>query len=133
MPKSSGATAPVRGDQGSRSFPASLGSAREARQFAEDCLRSRVPGPVIVDAVLLTGELAANALVHARSAFSVDITLSPRGVRICVRDATAIPAGSQVFPARPGHGLGIVARAAIRWGVEPLPGGKAVWVELRSG
>ena len=30
----------------------------------------------------------------------------------------------------PGHGLGVVAAMATRWGVATAPSGKAVWAEL---
>ena len=78
-------------------------------------------------------ELAANAIVHAHSAFT--ILLSARGdlVRISVRDARPLRrrAGRGARPA-PLHGLGAVDALASRWGVEPLgKAGKTVWVELR--
>jgi hypothetical protein len=36
----------------------------------------------------------------------------------------------QQLAATSGHGLGVVAAMATRWGVETVPSGKAVWAEL---
>jgi len=87
-------------------------------------------GDLADDAALVVTELAANAIVHAHSWFTV--ILSARGdlLRISVRDATP-PAGEPLVPV-PLHGLGAVDALASRWGVESLGNaGKTVWVELR--
>jgi anti-sigma regulatory factor (Ser/Thr protein kinase) len=84
------------------------------------------------DAVLVVSELATNAVLHAASAFSVSLSLSGRGIRISVGDTLPLgPTGvDQQLAAVSGHGLGVVAAMATRWGVENVPTGKAVWAEL---
>ena len=81
------------------------------------------------DVALVATELAANALVHARSAFTVALSCRDEVVRISVRDESGLPGSG--LPAAPLHGLGAVAALACRWGVAPSGGnGKAVWAEL---
>jgi hypothetical protein len=91
-------------------------------------------GDLADDVALVVTELAANAIVHAHSGFT--IVLSARGdlVQISVRDATPLPGaepGAALVAARL-HGLGVVDALASSWGVESLgSAGKTVWVELR--
>ncbi|MGH3277940.1 MAG: MEDS domain-containing protein [Trebonia sp.] len=121
----------VSGREAMRSFPHALDSARAAREFVLDRLGSRVGEPVAVDAAIVTAELAANALLHAHSAFTVAVSQVAAGVRIAVRDAAPLPdSGGVLLRPRPGHGLDIVAKIADRWAVEPLPDGKVIWAEL---
>ncbi len=81
------------------------------------------------DVALVATELAANALVHARSAFTIALSCGDEVVRISVRDESAPPESG--LPAAPLHGLGAVAALARRWGVVPFGDtGKAVWAEL---
>jgi hypothetical protein len=75
-------------------------------------------------------ELAANAILHAQTGFTVSLQASPDRLRISVRDTSPLPAAAGLLPA-PLHGLGAVNALASRWGVEPLGhSGKSVWVEL---
>jgi hypothetical protein len=84
-------------------------------------------------------ELAANAVIHAHSGFT--LTLSAPGdvpgdvLRISVRDASPMPSpgAGQALPPAPLHGLGAVDALASRWGVKSLGNaGKTVWVDLRQ-
>jgi anti-sigma regulatory factor (Ser/Thr protein kinase) len=85
------------------------------------------------DVALVVTELAANAVRHARSGFTVILSSRRNVLRIAVRDASPLPpddAGLALKPA-PLHGLGAVDAMASRWGVESLgSSGKTVWVEL---
>ena len=86
---------------------------------------------MIPDAELLVTELAANAVVHAGSEFTVCLAAQPTTVRISVQDAS---------PGRPvarvaglecsGRGLALVASLASDWGSAGRSG-KIVWAELR--
>jgi hypothetical protein len=84
------------------------------------------------DAALVVTELATNAVLHAGSAFSVSLALSRNVLRISVGDTIPLgQPGRDGWPhAEPGHGLGVVAAIAARWGFESLGGGKTVWAEL---
>ena len=117
-----------------RTFAFSREAPAAARHFAVGALHDWGAGDLADDVALVVTELAANAIVHAHSGFT--IVLSARGdlVQISVRDATPLPGadpGAALVPARL-HGLGVVDALASSWGVESLgSAGKTVWVELR--
>jgi hypothetical protein len=116
-----------------RTFAYHRDSAAAARHFTVGTVREWAAGDprdLADDAALVVTELAANAIVHAHSGFTV--VLSARGdrLRIAVRDTS--PRGTPLVPA-PLHGLAAVDALACRWGVESLgDAGKTVWVELRN-
>ena len=116
-----------------RTFAFSREAPAAARHFTVGTLQDWGAGDIAGDAALVVTELAANAVVHAHSVFTV--LLSARGdlVRISVRDTRALPAGrGPALAPAPLHGLGAVDALASRWGVESLGrAGKTVWVELR--
>jgi hypothetical protein len=117
-----------------RAFAFSRDAPAEARRFAVEAVSRLGASDLADDAALVVTELAANAIIHARCGFTVDLTLHQAALRISVHDASPLPAGrgAEALPAAPLHGLGAVAALANRWGVEPLGhAGKAVWVELR--
>jgi len=119
-----------------RTFPFSREAPATARRFVVSTLMSWGAAHVAEDAALVVTELAANAIVHAHSAFTVTLTARRDLIRVCVRDARALPTGDATDPAGvlmpvPLHGLGAVDALASSWGVEPLgSAGKTVWVEL---
>jgi anti-sigma regulatory factor (Ser/Thr protein kinase) len=115
-----------------RSFPQSPESARAARHFVFDTLSQRGDHTLAVDAAIVAAELAANAVLHARSAFTVTVSQSAAGARISVRDAALLQAANGHAPiaVSHGHGLWVVGQVADNWAVEPLPDGKVVWAEL---
>ena len=80
----------------------------------------------------MVSELATNAVVHARSAFSVGIRVVPAQqlVRLSVRDASPIMSTVGSRAARAGWGLTLVAGFAKRWGIDTSPDAKVVWAEL---
>ncbi|HLH15003.1 MAG TPA: MEDS domain-containing protein [Solirubrobacteraceae bacterium] len=82
-------------------------------------------------AALVLSELASNAVRHAGSHFSVEVTLENDTVRLAVRDAgPASDPPHEQLTVRAMHGLAIVQALSSRWGVEPVPGGKRVWAEM---
>ena len=115
-----------------RSFPHAVESARAARHFVLDRLGPREDHALAADAAIVTAELAANAVLHARSGFTVAVSRSAVGVRISVRDAPPLQTADDRAPLAVGHGHGlwVVAQMADDWAVEPLPDGKVVWAEL---
>jgi hypothetical protein len=124
----------LRGDATSRAFALSGDAPAAARHFAVDAVRRLGAADLADDAALVVTELAANAVVHARTGFTVDLAAGPDVLRISVRDAGPLPPGAAgpQLPAAPLHGLGAVDALASRWGIEPLGhSGKSVWVELR--
>ena len=115
-----------------RTFGGSRADTRAARAFALSMLEPWHGEQLAADTALVVTELATNAVLHARSAFSVSLSWSGGTIRITVGDTLPLgPAGvDRQLPAASGHGLGVVAAMAARWGVETAPSGKAVWAEL---
>ena len=132
--------APGAGAQGAvRTFAFSRDAPASARHFAVAALRRWGIAGLADDVALVVTELAANAVRHARSGFTVILSARPSRpgvIRISVRDASPLRssgvAGSPL-PVAPLHGLGAVNAMASHWGVESLgSSGKTVWVELRG-
>ena len=109
------------------------GSVSHARNFVRDALVTANVGTDVVErATLLVSELVTNTVVHTFSS-SVEITVrSSPVVRVEVRDwSDGLPEMLSTRPRDPpGHGLSVVEALASRWGVDPLPDGKAVWIEF---
>ncbi|MCW2908387.1 MAG: sensor protein [Actinomycetia bacterium] len=114
-----------------RTFGGTREDPRAARRFVLQMLAPWREEQLAADAALVVTELATNAVLHAGSAFSVSLTLSADVIRISVGDTVpAGPPGDGGLAAAPGHGLGVIAAMATRWGFETLASGKAVWAEL---
>jgi hypothetical protein len=110
-------------------FEAEVSAPRAVRHFVIDTLRQWSFGDDLIDdAALVSSELAANAVVHAGSAFSVALRTNGSLVRIEIQDSC--PVGPSGLTARRERGLGVVACLALRWGVDPSGIGKVVWAEL---
>jgi hypothetical protein len=112
-----------------RTFAFSREAPAAARHFAVATLNAWGAGDLADDAALVVTELAANAIVHAHSAFTVVLSVHGALLRISVRDAGPLVCAG--LRAAPLHGLGAVDALASRWGVESLENaGKTVWVDL---
>jgi hypothetical protein len=112
-----------------RPFAFSREAPAAARHFAVATLNAWGAGELAGDVALVVTELAANAIVHARSAFTVILSVHDDVLRISVRDA--VPLDGVGLRAAPLHGLAVVDALASRWGVESLGNaGKTVWVDL---
>ncbi|MDA8296781.1 MAG: MEDS domain-containing protein [Actinomycetota bacterium] len=107
-------------------FAADLAELARARRF----VASSLPGigeEAEAEATLIVTELAANAVVHAGSRFSVRLGIAHRQLWIAVQDGAGLLAP---LAPTPGRGLGLVAALAERWGCEQLERGKVVWALL---
>jgi signal transduction histidine kinase len=112
-----------------RTFAFSREEPAAARHFAVAALNAWGAGDLASDVALVVTELAANAIVHARSAFTVILSVHDDVLRISVRDAGPLTGAG--LRAAPLHGLAVVDAMASRWGVESLGNaGKTVWVDL---
>ena len=112
-----------------RTFAFSREAPAAARHFTVATLGACGAGDLAEDAALVVTELAANAVRHACSAFTVVLSVHDDLLRISVRDASPL-AGAGLTSA-PLHGLWAVNALASRWGVESLGNaGKTVWVDL---
>jgi anti-sigma regulatory factor (Ser/Thr protein kinase) len=124
----SGQTVLMRAD-----FAREIAAPGTARRSTVQALRESGQGDALVeDAALVVSELATNAVVHARSAFSIAVTEQDSVVRISVHDRgpdlpLLVDRGRGAFS---GRGLIIVNALATRWGIDPTATGKVVWAEL---
>jgi two-component sensor histidine kinase len=109
-----------------RSFARGRTAPRDARRFVRAALGA---DELAGDAALIVSELATNAVVHAGTGFTVELTSAPGEVRVAVSDGCA---GSPArLLAHRAHGLGIVATLAASWGAQPRRDGTTVWAALR--
>lgn len=114
-------------------LPQAAMSARLARQFVADRVAAWRLEELLDDALLVTSELATNAVTHAGSACRIRLSVGPDALRIDVLDRGAGTPEPQPESrtAEHGRGLHLVDALTSAWGLEVLPGhGKLVWVEL---
>ena len=107
-------------------------SAAAARRFVTDTLAAWGHDDAVDIAILLVSELVTNSILHARSDVDLIVTEDDGRLRVEVRDASpeAPTVRSYDTTSITGRGLAMVQSFAARWGVQPLPAGKAVWFEL---
>ena len=107
-------------------------SVPEARRFISRALRELAREAVEWDAHLIITELTTNAVLHARTAMQITVTTCGEGARLEVVDhSPAIPRmRAYGQESTTGRGLRLVAHLAAGWGVQPVPAGKLIWVEL---
>jgi anti-sigma regulatory factor (Ser/Thr protein kinase) len=116
----------------SASFTGTPAGARAARHFVRDALsgfddqfRDRV--------LLLTSEVATNAVIHTGAMFELRVDLlESGGARVSVTDVSPeIPQPRRApVDATTGRGLNLVDALASDWGVDDHLQGKVVWFEV---
>jgi hypothetical protein len=81
--------------------------------------------------ILMVSELSTNAVLHARTDFTVKVLIDASHIRIEVSDANSrmpqpclAPAGATT-----GRGLAILDGSGLDWGANRHRGGKTVWVQ----
>ncbi|MFJ7334984.1 ATP-binding protein [Streptomyces sp. NPDC101110] len=140
----SGAAAPPGGPQVRRlSFDDESGVVPLARDFTRQALyawgwlpaASADQRAAAEDVLLVVSELVTNACLHAGGPDQLRISCDNKVIRLEVTDrGTGQPAPRNPHRAgRPGgHGMFIVQRLCLDWGVVRTPGlsGKTVWAEL---
>jgi Histidine kinase-like ATPase domain len=120
------------------------GSVRQAREHVTVVARGAGASEDTVErARLLTSELTTNAVLHARTPFTVTVT--PRGSRLRVAVSDGSPASPAMRPFGPqastGRGLRLLATLSLAYGIDadvpPTAGtaarvatGKTVWFEV---
>ena len=106
-----------------------------ARRFVAERLERWGLPALIPDAVLMTSELASNAVIHVGQPFTVQVDNLGTGVRVTVIDASPGPPTPRQtsIDDTGGRGLHILKAMATSSGVT-LHGdsGKSVWFELLS-
>ena len=111
----------------SRRFEPLVTSAGEVRRFVDDTLAEWNVHDQLVG--FLANELATNAILHARTPFEVRLARDEETCRIEVTDGNPRMPVLQPVPADApsGHGMMVMNRQALAWGVDPKPQGKTVW------
>jgi anti-sigma regulatory factor (Ser/Thr protein kinase) len=119
-------------------YPADRTAVARARRFVRETLVGWGADDAIDDAVLLTSELATNAVIHARTPFEVICRAAGASVQIEVVDGDTtrvLPApGNGDDPNRvSGRGLLMPVMLAAEWGVSYAAASKTVWFRLGTG
>ena len=115
----------------SQEFPCDVGALGRVRAFAGETLSAWSVPPD--DVILVVGELAANAIVHARSAFEVSLREHHGGIVAEVTDNSEhVPkVGRPDDEGVGGRGLRIVEGIARAWGFHAgVSWRKVVWAEI---
>ena len=110
--------------------PESVGA---GRRFLRERLKNwQCPEDTIEQAVQVGAELLTNAILHAGTPFTIEVSRAEGLARISVRDySPAMPAVRPHGPdATTGRGLDLVGALSRRWDVAALPDGKVVWAEV---
>jgi anti-sigma regulatory factor (Ser/Thr protein kinase) len=104
-----------------------------ARRFVLGALRDLDAADVCDDVVALVSELATNAVIHARTPFTVVVRREGETVRVEVHDLSTVVPRRRAYglDATTGRGLRLVDTMSSDWGVEPEGGGKVVWFEVQ--
>ena len=115
-------------------FAAELTAPAEARYLLTRRLRlAGYDGDLLADARLIISELAANAVLHAHSPFSVTLLGRNATLRILVHDESQVVPTVQDASSSTklsGRGMQLVVALASRWGVDLTSDGKVIWAEL---
>ncbi len=106
---------------------------RYARAFATDTIAAwGLPDDLRPDALLITGELVTNAVLHGKPPIELRLRRAPEYLLIEVEDgAAATPRKLRPTPTdNHGRGLQLTAAVAGRWGSRPQHDRKTVWCQL---
>jgi anti-sigma regulatory factor (Ser/Thr protein kinase) len=110
-----------------------LGALRYARGFVSETLANwGLPEALLPDALLITGELVTNAVLHGKPPVELRLRRAPRHLLIEVEDGeAATPRKLRPTPSdHHGRGLQLAAAVAERWGTRPQHDRKSVWCQL---
>ena len=117
-------------------YPADRTAVAQARRFVRDTLIRWGADEAIDDAVLLTSELATNAITHAGTPFEVVCRVDDSSVQVEVvdRDPTRLlPAPRDAGDLSvSGRGLLMPVMLAAAWGVSYAAESKTVWFRLAT-
>ena len=117
-------------------LPGRTDSVPAARRFVMDALMTLDAAGACDEAVALVSELATNAVIHARTAYTIAVTRNGDTVRVGVHDHSPVTPRRRAYgvDATTGRGLRLVASMSSDWGIQAESGGKVVWFEVpRSG
>ncbi|HEX5542775.1 MAG TPA: SpoIIE family protein phosphatase [Micromonospora sp.] len=122
-------------------LPADRRTPSAARAIVRAVLAEADLEELLNEALLLTTELATNAVMHARTELDVEVVADPGGLFVLVTDFAPGPLENLTISpvtrqtdigqvSERGRGLLLVDHFATRWGTTRLPGGKGVWFRI---
>ncbi|MGW3021234.1 ATP-binding SpoIIE family protein phosphatase [Streptomyces longwoodensis] len=118
----------------SRDYPPVSGAVPDARDLVSRTLRAWGLAHLANDLMLVTDEIVANAVRHARTPLRVELRRSADRVVLEVTDSSTHQ--PRLIVSRPeefGHrGIFLVDKIATRWGTRMIDGGKVVWAEVNT-
>jgi len=111
-------------------WPATPQSVRSARAFVQSQLEEWDSADLAWPAVSIVSELATNAVLHARTEFSVEVELLADGrlhLRVGDRSSNIPIRRHYDEEAATGRGIALVEALTAEWGITPTDAGKVVW------
>jgi anti-sigma regulatory factor (Ser/Thr protein kinase) len=113
-------------------LPPETASVSAARRYVESTLERWGLHEAGWSCTQLISELATNAVIHARTEFTVELSCRGSLLRVAVRDGAARSPGVRHYAAdsTTGRGLRLIESMADAWGVQPDSRGKTVWFEI---
>lgn len=115
-------------------LPPQPDSVPQVRRFVRERLESWGFDGAVDTATMLVSELATNAVLHARTSFTVELSRDGDRLRVCVLDASrAVPRPRRYgTDSTTGRGLRLVETLSTCWGIEQQDDGKTIWFEVPS-
>ena len=116
----------------SLTLPAETSSVPTARRFVRTTLEGLGLLAAYEAAELLVSEFVTNAVLHARTEFTVEVLRDGDTVRVSVMDLSPATPRERRYgtDSTTGRGLRLVATLAVAWGVDRTAAGKTVWFEV---
>jgi len=104
-------------------------SVPNARAFVQSQLEEWDAPGLVWAATTIVSELTTNAVLHARTEFSVELELAGGRLQLRVRDSSAtIPVRRHYDEdAATGRGIALIEALTTDWGVTPTDAGKVIW------
>jgi anti-sigma regulatory factor (Ser/Thr protein kinase) len=114
-----------------RPDPQAVSAARRFLRRALTAIEGGPAGDLVHMLVMAANELATNAVLHARTEFTVRVLIDAHRVRVEVSDGNTRMPQPCLAPthATSGRGLAIVDSTGLQWGAERHARGKTVWVQ----
>ena len=116
----------------STTFPAEASSVPAARRFVRSALEGLGLDAAYQAAEMLVSEVVTNAVLHARTEFTISVLREGDVVRVSVMDLSPAVPKQRAYgtDSTTGRGLRLVATLSVAWGVERSLRGKTVWFEV---
>ena len=120
--------------EASLTLAADLSTISQARQFLRAALDEWAVDGYDMAAPQVLTELATNAALHARSAYTVHLRLEPGALLVEVTDSSPVLPQQRHYGtgATTGRGIALVEALSDTWGVQSSPTGKTVWCRVSS-